>query len=172
MTKNTDSPSICQEEQFDKVYREQVKSVYHFGYYKCKNKEQAEDLLQEAFLVLWENCAKVSIESAKAFLFKVVRNQFLNKLERKKVILKFEQQIPSRIENKSPEFLLEEKEFHQKLSQAINQLTDAQKEVFLLNRIDQLKYREIAELLGISQKAVEKRMHKALIELRKTYAKI
>jgi len=59
------------------------------------------------------------------------------------------------------------KEFDQKLQAAIGQLSDGEKEVFLMHRIDGFKYREIAELLEISQKAVEKRMHKALIKLRK-----
>ena len=164
--------SICQEEQFEKVYREQVDSVYHFSYYKCGNKAAAEDLLQEAFLILWENCATVSIEKAKAFLFRVIRNRHLNKVERKKVIRKYEQQLSLRPDIESPEYILEKKEFYNRLNEAINNLPETQKEVFLLNRIDKMKYREIAELLGISQKAVEKRMHKALMALRTVYQKI
>ena len=42
---------------------------------------------------------------------------------------------------------------------------EKQKEVFLLSRIEKMKYREIAEMLGISVKAVEKRMHLALLEM-------
>ena len=64
--------------------------------------------------------------------------------------------------NLSPEFVLEEKEFKTKLQNAIADLTDGQREVFLLNRIDGMKYREIAEMLDISVKAVEKRMSGAL----------
>lgn len=167
-----DSNSICQEKQFEKVYREQVDAVYHFSYYKCGNKALAEDLLQEAFLILWENCASVSFEKAKAFLFKVIRNRHLNKVERKKVVRKYEQQIQVHPDVESPEYILEKKEFYHKLNQAINNLPETQREVFLLNRIDRLKYREIAELLGISQKAVEKRMHKALLALREIHQNI
>lgn len=67
----------------------------------------------------------------------------------------------------SPEYLLEEEEFKTKLQNAIALLTDAQREVFLLNRIDGKKYREIAEILNVSQKAIEKRMSAALKILRK-----
>ncbi|MEM9821447.1 MAG: sigma-70 family RNA polymerase sigma factor, partial [Bacteroidota bacterium] len=133
--------SICQEKQFEEVYQEQVDAVYHFSYYKCGNKALAEDLLQEAFLVLWENCATVSFATAKAFLFKVIRNRYLNKVERKKVVRKYEQHIQLHPDVESPEYIMEKKEFYHKLSQAINKLPDTQKEVFLLNRIDQLKYR-------------------------------
>ena len=57
-------------------------------------------------------------------------------------------------------------EFQQQLEATLAELPDGAREVFLLNRIDGLKYREIAELLGISQKAVEKRMHRALVSMR------
>ncbi|MEM8909483.1 MAG: RNA polymerase sigma-70 factor [Bacteroidota bacterium] len=168
----TEAASLCEEKQFDRVYREQVKSVYRFSYYQTGNKAAAEDLLQEAFLKLWENCQKVNIGSVKAFLFKVVKNRYLNKIDRKKVAQKFVDQVRFKSDPEHPAYLLEQKEFHQQLLNAIDQLPTTQKEVFLLNRIDQLKYREIAELLGISQKAVEKRMHKALVELRKIYDRI
>ncbi len=54
-----------------------------------------------------------------------------------------------------------------KLQTAISNLSEAQRTAFLMNRIDGLKYTEIAEALGISVKAVEKRIHKALVSLRK-----
>ena len=54
-----------------------------------------------------------------------------------------------------------------KLQAAIAELSEAQREDFLLNRIDKKTYNEIAEMLDISVKAVEKRMHNALKQLRK-----
>ncbi|MBX2818016.1 MAG: sigma-70 family RNA polymerase sigma factor, partial [Saprospiraceae bacterium] len=72
----------------------------------------------------------------------------------------------------SPEFLLEEKEFKRLLEDAISALPEGQRAVFLLNRIDKKTYREIAEDLSISAKAVEKRMHKALASLRKIHKKV
>ena len=58
------------------------------------------------------------------------------------------------------------KEFKKKLELALDNLTEAQKEVFLLNRIEGKKYKEIATYLNISEKAVEKRMSGALKSLR------
>lgn len=164
--------SICEESVFDQIYRDQLKGLFNFLYYKSGNSELAEDISQEAFLKLWENCNQVVFAAAKSFLFTVARNTLINKIQRKKVVLKFKNQLDAKHETQNPSFLLEQKEFHQQLMDTINRLPDNQKEVFLLNRVDQLKYREIAELLGISQKAVEKRMHKALITLRKLHQKI
>ena len=170
--KEKEQPSICEERQFEIVYADHVKALYNFVYYKSGNQDLAEDLVQDAFLKLWANCAKVKLEQAKAFLFTVARNAFLNKIERKKVALRFENQFIENFETESPEYLLEKKEFEQKLELAISNLTGGQREVFLTSRIDGLKYREIAEMLNISQKAVEKRMHSALLELRKIHDQI
>ena len=55
----------------------------------------------------------------------------------------------------------------QKYQTALENLTNGQREAFLLNRIEGKKHKEIAELLGISSKAVEKRIYSALKRLRK-----
>ncbi|WP_367328868.1 sigma-70 family RNA polymerase sigma factor, partial [Lentimicrobium sp.] len=62
---------------------------------------------------------------------------------------------------------LVEKELHYRIENALAELPEKCREVFLLNRNEQLRYREIAEKLGISLKTVETRMSKALNHLRK-----
>lgn len=162
-----ESASICEPKIFEEVFNEHSETVRNFIFYKCGDLNQAEDLTQEAFVRLWKNCAKVAYQKSKSFLFTVINNLFYNEVAHKKVVLKYEQNFSSRENNQDPSFLLEEKEFMQKLQSAIADLTEAQREVFLLSRIDKKKYTEIAELLGISVKAVEKRMSKALMSLRK-----
>ena len=164
--------SVCTESQFELVYQNHVQVLYNFIFYKCGNKELAEDVVQEAFIKLWENCSKVSPIKARAFLFTVARNTFLNKVGKTNRKLKFEQEAAKQNQGENPQFILEHNEFGERLEAAINQLPENQRTVFLLNRIDQMKYREIAELLNISQKAVEKRMHKALVQLRKLHKNI
>lgn len=141
-------------------------------YYKCGDVDQAEDLIQEAFIKLWDNCKKIIYEKSKAFLYKVANNLFLNQVAHKKIKLHYAS-LPHTDKNlESPDFIIEEKEFMDKLQRSISQLPDGQREVFLLNRIDKKTYREIAEMLEISVKAVEKRMHNALKSLRKTIKNI
>ena len=69
--------------------------------------------------------------------------------------------------NESPEFLMQENEYMIELQKAISNLTEAQRSAFLLNRIEGKKHKEIAVLLNISTKAVEKRIYGALKRLRK-----
>ncbi|MDX1318027.1 MAG: sigma-70 family RNA polymerase sigma factor, partial [Xanthomarina gelatinilytica] len=84
-----------------------------------------------------------------------------------KVVLKFQETKPKSFTNETPEFLLEESEYMHKLQKAIANLTEAQRMAFLLNRIEGKKHKEIADILDISSKAVEKRIYGALKQLRK-----
>ncbi len=163
---NTPLSSVCEERVFEKIFRDHAKTVRNFILFKCGNPDQADDLTQDAFVKLWKNCAKVPIEKVKSFLFTIVKNDFFNQLEHQKVILKYQKGKTNLVNKETPEFVLREKEFQQELNDAINSLTEKQREVFLLNRIEKKKYKEIAEMLGISQKAVEKRMHQAMVHLR------
>ncbi|MCI4668742.1 MAG: sigma-70 family RNA polymerase sigma factor [Bacteroidia bacterium] len=164
-TKN--DASVCKEKVFDNVFELHGESLRNFCYYKCGDREEAEDYAQEAFVRLWENCAKVPFQKARGFLFTVAQNLFYKKVEHQKVVLKFIRRQNKRSDKETPEFLQEEKEFLNRLETAISSLSEKQREVFLLNRMDGKSYKEIAAMLDISVKAVEKRMHNALITLRK-----
>ncbi len=165
--------SVCEEKIYEQVFMTESEGLRNFLYYKCGDMKQAEDWVQESFVRMWNNCAKVPLAKAKGFLYTVANNLFLNEVKHRKVVMKFEQRGGhTDRDNESPQYLLEMEEFQQKLQTAIAALPEKQRMVFLMNRIDQLKYREIAEKLNISVKAVEKRMHKALAVLRKIYHKV
>jgi RNA polymerase sigma-70 factor (ECF subfamily) len=86
----------------------------------------------------------------------------------KKVVLKFENtQKRESHAAVSPEYEVEMKEFNEQLQRAISDLSEKNRAVFLMNRIDDMTYNEIAANLDISVKAVEKRMKTALSSLRK-----
>lgn len=159
--------TVCKESVYNKLFQSLSPSIYNFIYFKCGNVAQAEDLVQEAFIKLWENCAKVPQTKAKSFLYTVCNNSFLNEVAHQKVVLNFNKKSTTNINEQSPQYILEEKEFEQKLQNALSNLTEAQRTAFLMNRIEGKKYREIAEILDISVKAVEKRMSQALESLRK-----
>ena len=164
--------NVCEEITFAQIYRDYGKPIRSFLFYKCGDTAQADDLMQEAFIKLWQNCSKVTQEKAKSFLYKVSNNLFLNVVAHQKVVLQHALLQNKKIEVQSPHYLLEEKEYHQRLQKAIANLSESQRIAFLLNRIEGKKYSEIAEILTISIKAVEKRMSKALASLRKEIEEI
>jgi len=130
---------------------------------------------QDSFIKLWNNCSKVPLEKAKSYIYTVGTNFGISIARHKQVKFKHQNYITQRnsdITNESPEFIILEKEYMEKLKNAIADLPDRQREVFLLSRIDKKKYREIAELSNVSVKAIEKLMHKALLTLRKKIGNI
>lgn len=90
----------------------------------------------------------------------------LNSLSRKKTELNYSLEKPADYTNETPEFLMEEKEYHERLKKALEELSEEQRVTFMLNRVEGKKHQEIADMLGISRKAVEKRIYTALNILR------
>jgi RNA polymerase sigma-70 factor (ECF subfamily) len=159
--------NLCDEYEFNNFYKQEVNNVFRYIFIKNKNKDEAFDIVQEAFIKIWENCNKFNISKVKSYLFSTATNIFYNVKKHDKVVQNYQNETPNLyIDSNTPENVLRGKEFKYKLENAINNLTDAQREVFLLNRIEGKKYKEIATMLNISIKAVEKRMSKALLSLR------
>lgn len=156
---------VCKENLYHSIFKANSKLIFNHIYYKYGNEEKAKDAVQEAFIKLWENCAKVSPLKAKSFLYTVANNLYLNVIKAEKVRLKYADK-KLKTTNESPEFLMEENEFKTKLENALNSLPEKQRSTFLLNRIDRMKYADIADMEGVSIKAIEKRMHLALKSLR------
>ena len=154
--------NICEEKLFNELFKLHSKDLYRFLYYKYGSENNPGDLVQEAFIKLWDNCHKVLPEKARSFLFTVANNQMLNELAKKKTVMKYKQDKPKEHTIESPEFIMQENEYMARLQQAIQDLTEEQRVAFLLNRIEGKKHKEIAEMLGISQKTVEKRIYTAL----------
>ena len=158
--------NICEEQLFSSIFNRYSKNLHDFLYYKFGDKLNPSDKVQEAFLKLWQNCDKVSPDKAKSFVFTTANNLMLNEVAHQKVVLKYAQTKPKHYTNENPEFLMQEDEYMQKLQKALSNLTEAQRSAFMMNRIEGKKFKEIAQLLDISTKAVEKRIYGALDKLR------
>ena len=159
--------NICDETVFSKVFKTWAKDLQQFLHYKYGNQLNVEDKVQEAFAKLWENCSTTSPDKAKSFLFTVANNLCLNELKHQKVVIKHQKENPLKVaSHETPQFTLEEKEYLQKFEYALSQLTEAQRVAFMMNRAEGKRHKEIAELLGISRKAVEKRIYGALSKMR------
>lgn len=160
--------NCCDETIFSSLHKKHAKDLHDFIYYKFGEQFNPKDKVQQAFLKLWENCKKITPDKAKSFLFSVANNTTLNVIKHKKVVLKYE--LSSDIndsDHQDPQFLLEEMEYMEKYKKALSKLTEEKRVTFLLNRVEGKKHKEIAKMLGISRKAVEKRIYSALEELRK-----
>jgi len=161
---------VCKESIFSDFFKKNSKSLRNYLLYKFGNQDQAEDMTQEAFIKLWQNCKDVPLEKAKSYIYAIANNSSLNIIAHEKVKLNYQKTNTTNDRlNENPEFLLEETQFKDKLLTAIDQLNETQRTAFLMHRIDGKKYAQIAEELDISVKGVEKRIHLALVELRKEF---
>lgn len=158
--------NICESQLFERLYKKHAKNLHDFLYYKYGEHLNPQDKVQEAFIKLWQNCSKIEPAKAKSYLFTTANNLMLNAYAHQKVVLKYNKQPQKYSTNETPEFVLQEKEYHIKLQNAISNLTEAQRVAFLMNRVEGKRFKEIAELLDISVKAVEKRIYGALKKLR------
>lgn len=164
--------NVCEERIFAKLYREFSKDLHDYIYYKYGEHVNPEDKVQEAFIKLWNNCRDVPPDKAKSYLFTVINNLTLNDLKHQKVILKYKQQPQKESTTITPQFIMEETEYLQKFQRALSNLPEGQREAFMLNRVEGKRHKEIAVILGISRKAVEKRIYTALDKLRKDLGEI
>ena len=130
-------------------------------------KEDAEDVVQELFLTLWNNRKKIAIvENVSGYLYKMARNLALNHIRTqtnyKTILDNQEEQLPYYEENS-----LETEEFRMALYDCINLLPGRCKEVLLLPRVKGLKQKEIGDQLSISVKTIKNQIWASLQRLKK-----
>ena len=159
--------SICEERNYNIAFKRHSKEVFNFLVYNYGDKQLAEDIIQEAFLTLWKNCKNVPLKNVRAYLYTISKNKIIDTFRSANHALNYKKNGPSIIEKQTPEYIFEEKEFHQKLNQVLDSMPENYRVPFLLNRIDKKKYREIAEIMDVSVKSVEKRIFNALEFLQK-----
>ena len=154
-------------DDFDKIFQQWYEPVRNYVYYKSGDIDLSEDIAQDAFLKIWEKRETIIMQTAQNLLFKIAGNLFINRMNHNKIRYNFISEYKGNGTSESADFELEMKEFDSKLQDTLASLDDKKRTVFLMNRIDEMSYVEIAAALGITVKAVEKRMGKTLEILRK-----
>lgn len=150
------------DEEYRSAFKDYYKAIRYFIYYKTSDEEFAEDIAQDTFVKLWENRSKIDRRTIKSYLYTIANNLMINQLKRRQLQFKFQNQKGSMQDDIDAVYLIEMQEFDVRLQKVLAAIPDGAREVFLMNRLEDMKYREIADRLGISVKAVEKRMSKAL----------
>ena len=147
----------------DTTFKYYYRPLCLYAIHYVRNMELAEDIVQDSFSALWENL--------KAYLYTMVRNRSLDYLKKEQL---FDMSLsPADLE----ETLTDEEAENRSLMEArmwtaIDALPERCREVFLLNKRDGMKYKEIAELFGISVHTVDNHITKALRLIREGAKKI
>lgn len=159
---NADSSAL-----FENVFKTHFKSLHAYAITILRDDATAEEIVQNVFYKLWEKKDKITIESSlNAYLYKAVYYESLNFLKHAKVKEGYQAHAARHHAAGDTTDSLALKELQQKIDLAINQLPEQCRTVFQLSRYEGLRYKVIAEKLGISVKTVENHMGKALRTLR------
>jgi RNA polymerase sigma-70 factor (ECF subfamily) len=155
---------------FYNIYERYCKRLYGFVLRYIKNEADAEEIVQDVFVKIWEARSKIDVYSSfESFLFTIAYNStislFRKRVSEKKYLeyLKLLQHL-----EKAPD-LIDEIQFNDlnsKVQALLNELTQRQKEIFLLSREEGLSHEEIAKKLNISINTVKKHMVNTLAFLR------
>ena len=149
-----------------------------FAKHVVKDDAISQDIVQDVFVKVWENKAKIESLHLEAYLFRLVRNRCIDSIKHLKVENNrmHEIEISSRWEELyridfigNEPYVLIEQELKNKIEKTITDLPDRCREVFIMSRMDGLKNKEIAEKLDINIKNVERHLNRALQSFRKNF---
>lgn len=167
MATNTPHTSLSQQ-QFEQLFKSHFAHLCNFAQQFVPDADTAKDITQKVYINLWEQREKMNPEqNIVSYLFTAVRNRCLNyirdnKKYRSKVLDLDCGEIDLAITEDN--FALED--LQEKIEIALSALPEKCRLVFEMSRFREMKYREIAEELGIAQKTVEAHMSKAMKSLR------
>jgi len=154
---------------FNELFDRYAKRLYHFSMGYLKSAADAEEIVQEVFMKIWDNRIELSTrKSFDSYLFTIARNGILNTIRKSKseqVYLSYVKINPEKyvLLDEELNFNELEKAYHE----AIEQLPPKRKEIYLLSKERSLSNAEIATKMNISVKTVENQMTSALSKIRK-----
>jgi RNA polymerase sigma-70 factor (ECF subfamily) len=151
------------ESAFEQVFRFYYAPLCRYAVGIVTEKEEAEEIVQQVFLRVWERRAELNIAvSFKAYLYRSVHNASLNHKQRRKNDVRYDDLQLRVVHAAESSHVMDEKILEKEIEKALLTLPEQCRKIFELSRFEELKYREIAELLNISIKTVENQMGKAL----------
>lgn len=166
---NTNISSKDIRSNFDKIYVTYYFRMYRFAKEYVLFDEDAENIVQDVFLLLWEKRDVLDIQvSLMSYLFSLVKNKCLDHIRHRLVVEEYQQEFKAKLSSLEAlnYTLTSEEDIERVLMEAINKLPERCREIFLKSRIEGKKNREIAEELNISASTVENQMTIALKKLR------
>ncbi|MBW8688064.1 RNA polymerase sigma-70 factor [Chitinophaga rhizophila] len=147
---------------FEDIFRAHHAACLAFAVHYTGNVHEAEEVVQQVFLRLWEKRAVIDITGAtRSYLLAAIRNTAISNW-RKETVRQQKEQAAGHLREADIHVQSPVWELERRYQQALELLPERCREVFILSRQQQLKYHEIAAVMNISVKTVENQMGKAL----------
>lgn len=153
------------ESAFEMIFKAYYQPLCRYAYSFLEDKEEAEEVVQSAFITVWEKRNTLHIQTSfKSYLYRMVRNGCLNVIKHEKIKQQHvaHELAVMEVSSESVSQKVYASELELKITEAMKALPEQCRLVFQLSRFEELKYQEIADQLQISVKTVENHMGKAL----------
>ena len=171
---NDDLPLVLRaiqrdEDAFGELYDRHVVRVYRHLYYMVGRQPEAEDLTAQTFLKAWEAIERYQVRGAPfvSWLLRIAHNLGVSYLRSKRESSELHDGIVDTKERRNPEWSYQQTAEEEMVREAIMRLREEQRQVIILRFIEDLDYREVAEIIGKSVAAIRVIQHRALNSLRK-----
>jgi len=155
---------------FYNIYERYCKRLYGFVLRYIKRGEEAEEIVQEVFIKLWEARSKIDVYSSfDSFLFTIAYNTTMSLFRKRIKEKKYKEYLQSLQQIEDAPDIIEEIHYNElsaNVQKLLNQVTPRQREVFQLSREEGLTHEEIAKKLDISVNTVKKHMTNTLTFLK------
>ncbi|RYE41187.1 MAG: RNA polymerase sigma-70 factor, partial [Sphingobacteriales bacterium] len=151
------------------MFKSHYKALHSYASVMLRDEDTAEEIVQSMFLKFWEKRSLLNVQtSIKAYLYKCVHNDSLNYLKHETIKTKYQDYaLYTMNDHHEPaSSRVELTELESRLHDALKELPEQCRTIFQMSRFEELKYREIADRLGLSVKTIENQMGKALRILR------
>jgi len=146
-----------------RLYNQYAKAMYNLAYRILNNREDAEDMLQEAFVDCFRNLSTFRFESTfGAWLKKILVNRCINQLKKKKIDLTLCENLPADIYEEDNEVVYDTT----KIFKGIEMLPDGYRVILTLYLLEGYDHSEIAQILGISESTSKSQYSRAKDKLR------
>lgn len=156
------------ETAFSSLFYTYKDRLYGFVFSLTRSSAQAEDIVQDVFLKIWQNRAQLEdVENISAYIFKMVRNYAIDKLRRlaKEIEIR-EILIAEDTHLHTPEKELLRKEQRELIQKALEKLPSQQRKIYSMHRLQGMKFDEIAQELGLSISTVKNHIFRASENIR------
>ena len=150
---------------FKMIYDTHFDDLRRYLIYRSGDQDLSGDIAQNVFMKVWTKKIEIASGNIKSLLFKMATDEFISHIRRKKVERDYNNNIDLRLirESDTDDDLSDKK---LRFEKALNQLPEKQKTALLMNKMQGLTHKEIAEILNLSQKAIEKRIRLAMETLK------
>ena len=155
-------------ESFNQVFRRYYSPMVRFCIRYVADSDIASEIVQDLFVKLWSNREKISFNTSfESYMLTSVRNSAITYINKERAHNEAHLRVFSEeSDNTDPSETLQSNNLEESYRQILKNMPEKRREVFLASRYDGLKYAEIAEKLGISQKTVEAQMSAAIKQLK------